>query len=124
MPWFIMDSYRRLNMRTLEEIKEMNVDKTFIEHMVNAMVMSAFKYGDVKPVCGKVAIEKMNKEIEMFMEDGNTEHMVNIANYAMLRYMFPSEGEAYKGTDSDKSVVRTKPMPIFEHLRRYIMENN
>lgn len=111
-------------MRTLEAIKEMNVDNTFIEHMVNAMVMSAFKYGDVKPVCGKVAIEKMNKEIEMFMKDGNTEHMVNVANYAMLRYMFPSEGEAYIGTDSNKSVVRTKPISVFEHLRRYIMENN
>lgn len=111
-------------MRTLEELKKMNVDDTFIGHMVNAMVMSAFKYGDVKEVCGKVAIEKMNKEIEMFMKDGNTEHMVNVANYAMLRYMFPQEGEMYKGTDSDKSVVNTKPMTIFEHLRRYIMEND
>lgn len=111
-------------MRTLEEIKKMNVDDTFIEHMVNAMCMSAFKYGDVKEVCGKVAIEKMNKEIEMFMEDGNTEHMVNVANYAMLRYMFPQEGERYIGTDSNKSVVTTKPMTIFEHLRRYILEND
>lgn len=111
-------------MRTLEEIKKMNVDNTFIEHMVNAMVMSAFKYGDVKEVCGEVAIEKMNKEIEMFMRDGNTEHMVNVANYAMLRYMFPQEGEAYIGTDSNKSVVNTKPMTIFEHLRRYIWEND
>lgn len=110
-------------MRTLEEIKKMNVDNTFIEHMVNAMVMSAFKYGDVKEVCGEVAIEKMNKEIEMFRKDGNTEHMVNVANYAMLRYMFPQEGEAYIGTDSDKSVVNTKPMSVFEHLRRYILEN-
>lgn len=111
-------------MRTLEEIRSMNVDNTFIEKMCNAMVMSAFKHGDVKEVCGKVAIEKMNREIEMFMKDGNTEHMVNVANYAMLRYMFPSEGEAYKGTDSDRSVVRTKSMTIFEHLRRHIMENN
>lgn len=111
-------------MRTLEDVKKMNVDDTFIEHMVNAMCMSAFKYGDVKEVCGKVAIEKMNREIEMFMKDGNTEHMVNVANYAMLRYMFPQEGEQYIGTDSDRSVVTTKPMTIFEHLRRYILEND
>jgi len=111
-------------MRTLDDVKKMNVDDTFIEHMVNAMCMSAFKYGDVKEVCGEVAIEKMNKEIEMFMEDGNTEHMVNVANYAMLRYMFPQEGERYIGTDSNKSVVTTKPMTIFEHLRRYILEND
>lgn len=110
-------------MRTLEEIRSMNVDDTFLEHMVNAMVMSAFKYGDVKEVCGKVAIERMNKEIEMFMKDGNTEHMVNVANYAMLRYMFPQEGEKYIGTDSNKSVVN-EPMTIFEHLRRYILEND
>lgn len=111
-------------MRTLDDVKKMNVDDTFIKHMVNAMCMSAFKYGDVKEVCGKVAIEKMNKEIEMFMEDGNTEHMVNVANYAMLRYMFPQEGERYIGTDSNKSVVTAKPMTIFEHLRRYILEND
>lgn len=111
-------------MYDLTQIRKMNVDNTFIEHMVNAMCMSAFKYGDVKKVCGEVAIEKMNKEIEMFMEDGNTEHMVNVANYAMLRYMFPQEGEKYIGTDSNKSVEATKPMTIFEHLRRYILEND
>ena len=109
---------------TLEEIREMNVDNTFIKHMVNAMCMSAFKYGNVKPICGEVAIDRMNKELKMFMEDGNTEHMVNIANYAMLRYMFPQEGEHYKGTDSDKSVVNTQPMTVFEHLRKYILEND
>lgn len=111
-------------MYDLTQIRNKNVDDTFLEHMVNAMVMSAFKYGDVKEVCGKVAMEKMNKEIEMFMEDGNTEHMVNVANYAMLRYMFPQKGEVYHGTDSNKSVETTKPMTIFEHLRRYILEND
>ena len=111
-------------MKTLEDIKKENVDDTFIERMCNAMIMSAFKYGKVNEYASKVALDKMQQELSMFMKDGNTEHMVNIANYAMIRYMFPKEGEGYKGTDSNNSVISTKPMTIFEHLRRYIMENN
>lgn len=111
-------------MKTLEEMKKENVDDTFMEHMVNAMIMSAFKYGKVNEYASKVALNKMQQELCMFMEDGNTEHMVNIANYAMIRYMFPGEGESYKGTDSDKSVIRhDKSKTINEWLHDYIMEN-
>ena len=111
-------------MKTLEEMRKENVDDTFIEHMTNAMMMSAFKYGKVNEYASNVALDKMQKELQMFMEDGNTEHMVNIANYAMIRYMFPKEGECYKSTDSDKSVIKHgKCKSIFEWLREDIMEN-
>lgn len=111
-------------MKTLEEMKKENVDDTFIQHMVNAMIMSAFKYGKVNEYASKVALNKMQQELCMFMEDGNTEHMVNIANYAMIRYMFPEEGEAYKGTDANKSVIKKgKAKTINEWLHEYIMEN-
>ena len=111
-------------MKTLEEMRKENVDDTFMEKMANAMIMSAFKYGKVNEYASKVALDKMQLEMRMFMEDGNTEHMVNIANYAMIRYMFPKEGEGYKGTDSDKSVIKHgKCKSIFEWLREDIMEN-
>lgn len=110
-------------MRTLEEVKKMNVDNTFIEHMVNAMCMSAFKYGDVSSNQGAKALDRIQQEIDVFKEDGNLEHLVNVANWAMMRYMFPKEGETYKGTDSNKS-TRVKMQSVFEHLRDYIMEND
>ena len=110
-------------MKTLEEMRKENVDDTFMEKMCNAMIMSAFKYGKVNEYASKVALDKMKKEIDMFIEDGNTEHMVNIANYAMIRYMFPKEGEGYMGTDSNKSVIeKGKMKTINEWLREVIME--
>lgn len=112
-------------MYDLTQIKQENVDDTFIEHMTNAMIMSAFKYGKVNEYASNAALDKMQQELSMFIEDGNTEHMVNIANYAMIRYMFPKEGESYHGTDSDKSVIKHGKMKtVFEHLRDYIMEND
>lgn len=112
-------------MYDLTQIRKENVDDTFMEKMANAMIMSAFKYGKVNEYASNVALDKMQQELSMFMEDGNTEHMVNIANYAMIRYMFPKEGEKYVGTDSDKSVIQHGKMKtVFEHLRDYIMEND
>ena len=110
-------------MRTLEDVLEKNVDDTFIQCMKNAMCMSAFKYGDVSQKQGGKALDRINDEIRCFTKDGNLEHMVNVANWAMMRFMFPKEGEAYVGTDSNKS-TRIKYQSVFEHLRDYILEND
>ena len=110
-------------MRTLDEVKEMNVSDVFMQKMCNAMCMSAFKYGDVSSKQGVKALERIQQEIDVFKEDGNLEHLVNVANWAMIRFMFPGEGEAYRGTDSKES-TRKEYKSVFEHLRDYIMDND
>ncbi len=110
-------------MRTLDEVKEMNVSDVFMQKMCNAMCMSAFKYGDVSSKQGAKALERIQQEIEVFKEDGNLEHMVNVANWAMMRFMFPCGEEEYRGTDSKESTRRVYKS-VFEHLRDYIMEND
>lgn len=110
-------------MRTLEEVKEMNVSDTFMKKMCNAMCMSAFKYGDACDVQGAKALERIQQEIEVFKEDGNLEHMVNVANWAMMRFMFPQKKEAYRGTDSKES-TRKVYKEVNEWLRDYIWEND
>lgn len=112
-------------MKTLEQIKNECVSNTFIEQMTNAMCMSYFKYGNVNDKAGECAMDKLKKELNMFMKDHNLEHMVNIANYAMIRYMRPMEGESYRGTDSNMSVVsKGKRQCVFDWLREYILEND
>ena len=67
----------------------------------------------------------LETELKAFAEDGNTEHMVNIANYAMVRFMFPQNNESYTPTDSDKSTFNVgKRQTVSDHLRDYIMEND
>lgn len=110
-------------MNKLEEVMEMNVSDTFMGKMKNAMCMSAFKYGNVGNMQGMKALDRIQQEIEVFMEDGNLEHMVNVANWAMMRFMFPQEGERYIGTDSNKS-TKKEYMSVSDWLRRWIMEND
>ena len=49
------------------------------------------------------AIATLKKCLEKFEETGNTECLLDIANYAMFRYMYPQKGEFFKHTDSDQS---------------------
>lgn len=115
----------------LSEILSRNFSEEFITHMKNAMMMSFFKHqdkrgnGDINDYVGKISITMLEAELKAFAEDGNTEHMVNIANYAMVRFMFPQNNESYTPTDSDKSTFNVgKRQTVSDHLRDYIMEND
>lgn len=71
------------------------------------MEMSYYKYGPAREnyASGRVdAVASAELCIEAFKKDGNTEHLVDAANYLMLRFMYPYPGEAFKPTDSDGSV--------------------
>lgn len=110
----------------------------FVEHMVNAMLMSHFKYGWVKDKPSSHYKMLSGFEEKAYHKDGNDEHLVNIANYAMMQYMtddtrpdyisiaadaMRSFNESrYEGTDSDKSVQhkRVKPSPVRSQLRKLI----
>lgn len=91
----------------------------FDERRKNAMVCSYYKYGPIKENFqkGRVdAIGSLKKNLKKFEETGNTEYLVDVANYAMLRYMYPKEGERYKPTDSRQS-AGVDGMPINEMKR-------
>lgn len=105
----------------LEGIVQNNFCDDFVTKMKNAMCMSYFKYGDVNDRAGDVAIEKIYEELRRFMEDKNTEHLINVANEAMIRFMFPKQDEHYKGTDSDMSIISGKKMSVSEHIRNHIL---
>lgn len=117
-------------MNMLTSILSRNFSEDFVSHMKNAMVMSWFKHqdrrgnGDINSYVGKISIDMLLKEVEAFNNDHNTEHMVNIANYAMTRYMFPQGEETYTPTDSDKSTFNAGVCKtVTEHLYDYIKEN-
>lgn len=118
-------------------------NQEFVTRMQNAAVMSHFKYGWVADKPSSHYQMLAGFEDKAFDKDHNLEHMINVANYAMFRYItndmdpghavdpneliqtavdamvhynHPNKGEFYKGTDSDKSVVKVKPKQVRKHL--------
>lgn len=73
----------------------------------NRVEVAYYKYGAARDNFGggRVdAVATMELCIEAFKKDHNLEHLADAANYAMFRYMYPMEGEYFKGTDSSGSV--------------------
>lgn len=71
-----------------------------------AVAVSYHKYGPAKENFQKGmvdAIGSLKKNLQKFEETHNLEYLVDVANYAMFRFMYPMEGESYKPTDSDQS---------------------
>ena len=68
--------------------------------------VSYYKYGAAKKNFGEGrvdAIGSLELCLEKFKKTGNTEYLLDVANYAMFRYMFPLPGEYFKATDSSES---------------------
>ena len=84
----------------------------------NRVMLGEMKYGAARDnfASGRVdALATAELCIEAFKKDGNTEHLVDAANYLMFRFAYPMPGEYFKGTDSSES-VGTVGTPIKEGL--------
>ena len=65
-----------------------------------------YKYGAARDNFGSGrvdAIGSLELCLDKFKKTGNTEYLLDVANYAMFRYMFPLPGEYFKTTDSSGS---------------------
>jgi len=76
-----------------------------------AVEVSFYKYGPAKKNFseGRVdAIASLRKKLAAYIRTGNTEYLVDVANYAMFEFMYPIHPEPhFKFTDDDK---RTLPV--------------
>lgn len=81
----------------------------FLQGMVDRMAVSFHKYGAVKdgfpyPVN---ALESLQMRLEKYAETGNTEWLMDVANFAMIEFMRPRTLIAhFVATDSDASPGR------------------
>jgi hypothetical protein len=90
----------------------MNIEKSefsceFVEKMKQRMVTSYFKYGPVAENYGKSrvdAIASLKKRLAKYEATGNTEWLVDVANFAMIEFMYPQHRKAhFRPTDSTES---------------------
>ena len=72
----------------------------------NRVELSYYKYGPARDNFGSGrvdAIGSLELCLDKFKKTGNTEYLIDVANYAMFRYMYPLPGEYFKATDSSES---------------------
>jgi hypothetical protein len=64
----------------------------------NRMVVSFHKYGPVSENYREKlisAIYNLEKRLQLYKETGNIEYLCDIANFAMIEFMYPQHGKAH-----------------------------
>jgi hypothetical protein len=90
-------------------VPESENSEQFHQGMMDRMGVSYFKYGLVEEAYpSKVdAIASLQKRLERYAETGNTEWLMDVANFAMIEFMHPRHpGAHFRSTDSDESPGR------------------
>ena len=73
----------------------------------NRVEVSAHKYGPARKNFGEGRVDALKTAelcLDAFKKDGNTEHLVDAANYLMFRFMYPLPGKEFRATGSSESV--------------------
>lgn len=91
----------------MNEILKTEYSAEFDELRKKMMVMSYFKYGKLRDNATNGTIDfikSLDIRYEAFKKTHNTEFLADIANIAMMIWMYPEQfGCHYKPTDSDES---------------------
>jgi len=78
----------------------------FVQGMIDRVAVSFYKYGaaaDNYPA-RKNALASLQARLDLYLSTGNTEYLIDAANFAMLEFMHPSLPDAhYTPTDSSGS---------------------
>lgn len=91
--------------KAIEDILKTEYSERFDKIRKDMMIMSYYKYGPMKDNYDKFkcmdALGNIEKRIQKYKETGNTEFLADVANFAMIEFMYPSiEGARYTPTDS------------------------
>ena len=94
-------------MTTREEILRRDFSESFVVKMKNAIETSHYKYGWMSKTYPELAqaYKCIAERLEAYEKTHNTEYLIDIANFAMIEFMYPAFPDAkYTPTDDNKSV--------------------
>lgn len=93
-------------MDTTQQILDRDWDNGFVKKMKNRILVSHYKYGWMNQTYPDLAqaVKEIYPRVKKYLETGNTEWLIDVANFAMIEYLHPSVvGAHFKGTDSEES---------------------
>ena len=93
-------------METREEILKRDFSEAFVLKMKNAIETSHYKYGWASKTYPELAQAHkcIDQRLDMYRKTHNKEYLIDIANFAMLEFLYPTFSDArYIPADSDMS---------------------
>ena len=93
-------------LKTREEIMNKDFSEMFVNKMRNAIELSHYKYGSPSKTYPELAqaYKCIKERLDHYLNTHNTEYLIDIANFAMLEFMYPSfEDAKYSPQDSNNS---------------------
>ncbi len=94
-----------MNIKIIGELKT-QISKKFLQGMVNRMFTSYYKYGKIEDTFPHKtdAIGCLHMRLKKYEETGNTEWLMDVANFAMIEFMFPKHSNAhFRATEGHES---------------------
>ena len=91
----------------MNDILKRECSEQFDKERKYRVEVSYHKYGPARKNFGGGRVDAIKTAelcLEAFKKDGNTEHLIDAANYLMFRFMYPYPGEFFRPTDSKESV--------------------
>lgn len=92
----------------------------FVQQMANRMAVSYHKYGPIADGYPDNidALVSLDQRIRLYQQTGNTEYLVDVANFALIEYLRPGHPMShFTATDSDGSPGRTTVTGVVTHAR-------
>ena len=89
---------------SLEELKKTEWSPEFEQYMRNRLIMGAIRYGRLKAK-GKSKynrIDSIRQRLDLYLVDGNGEHLVDIANLCLLEFEEPNHPNFHFKAADDK----------------------
>ena len=76
-----------------------------IQKMANRMAFSQQKYGDLEENYPSIsAYKNIQERLWLYLETGNTEHLLDAANFCVIEHLIPSHERAhFRATGSEES---------------------
>jgi len=101
---------------------ESEISHSFFQKMINAMSLSFFKYGPIRLGYPKRvnAIASLKARLEKYEKNGNTEYLVDIANFAMIEFILP----AHPNTNDNPSDSNESPGRIWNGEIEGVQDRN
>ncbi len=108
-------------MASQEQILKKDFSEDFVQKMKNRILVSHYKYGWVEDTYPELAdaIACLEQRLEMFKKTGNTEHLVDVANFAMIEFMLPRHPKAHfaaTGSETSPGLVGTSCKQMLEEM--------
>lgn len=96
-------------MSEADKILETEFNPQFVKGMKDRMIVSYYKYGAIIDAFPEKvnALASLQQRLRLYAETGNTEYLMDVANFAMIEFTLPRHHQAhFEGTDDSGSPGR------------------